>query len=288
MSHEQARQFVNEAGEAIRKGQFQEALNSLERSIALDSSDSEAFVLQAVAYSHLQEPEKATESFRQAISLAPLNQKAYYNFAVHLYSLDKKEEALAMAKEAIRLDPHHGSSIELAQRIEKETGVAPSIAAPPQMAPPPEIPSQQSQPDLSAPPQIGGYYRGGYYDYPQPVHSLRFVENMGKGWDWIGWGLAVAGIGGLIRAFTFLSRFNQIMQQMQSGGDPFAIQAQSGSLAASLFFDFVYLMIIVYMCFDIADRRENWLWMVPNALACCFGGNALILAVYLLFGRRTR
>lgn len=284
MSHEQARQFIQQASEAIQAGQFSTALDHIDRSIALDSSDSEAYVLRGVALSNLNQSEQASAAFQEAIALAPHNSKAFYNFAVHLYSGGVKDRALEMAREASRLDQNHTAAAELASRIERETRGYP-MQEPPTMAPP--TMTSEGTP-FAAPPQPGSYYRPGYYDYSAPVHSLAFIEKMGKSWDVIGWVLASAG--GVLFVVRIVNAFGAVSRAMsQVGGqsyNPFDMSYLSHDIVVFLLVLGVALFTILWIVFDIVDRRANWLWAVPLLLGCCCGLHWLVLGLYIPLGRR--
>src|SRR5688572_28332388 len=118
MSEEQAKQFLDQATQSLQSGQFQQALELVDQSIALKGDDAEAHILRGIALSQTGQPDVATESFRKAISLSHNNPKAYYNLAVHLYSRGQKSESIEMAREAVRLDTKHAGARDLVTRIE--------------------------------------------------------------------------------------------------------------------------------------------------------------------------
>ena len=294
MAHEQAREFVEQAVQAIQTAQYPQAAELLQRAISLDPDDSEAFILQGVTLSQLRRPNEATDAFRRAIQLSPSNSKAFYNLAVHYFSLNEKERSLEMAREALRVDPGNTQARDLVERLQTELGVGPSADVP---APPPPAGSSSEQPfgqpaagyGVPPAPPTAGYYRAGYYDYSQPVHSLRFIERMGSWWDGVGWaisgGFFITWLASLLITLPFL-------QEVFSNPNSPALRNMRGNMFVgpnpllSVAYDILVLGIIVWMILDLLDRRGNWLWMLPTTLACCcLGINWLIPPIYILFGR---
>jgi len=292
MAHEQAREFVEQAVQAIQSAQYPQAADLLQRAISLDPTDSEAFILQGVTLSQLRKPTEATESFRKAIQLSPYNSKAFYNFAVHYYSLNQKDRALEMGREALRLEPGHTQARELVERLQAELHVPPSPDVP---APPPPMAGTPPPSGLGfeGPPQAG-YYRAGYYDYHQPVHSLRFIEQMGGWWDGLGWlfsgGYFLTWLAGLIVAVPIMQAVlanpnNPAFRNMRGG----FFGGGMGNPLLSLTSDVLLLLIFVWMILELLDRRGNWLWIVPTIVSCCcFAITWLIPPIYILFGRQRR
>lgn len=308
MSAEQAKEFLNQATQSLQSGQFQQALELVEQSIALKGDEAEAHILRGIALSQTGQPDTATESFRKAISLAHNNPKAYYNLAVHLYSRGEKSEAIEMAREAVRLDTKHAGARDLVTRIEMEaqpdSGVkAPRVEeplAPSGMEPPPgtgvsgpSSPSERPSPGPSAPYQTppsqqpaGGYYRPGYET--GGIHSLQFVANMGKTWDTIAWALIVVSFAVFVGSIALFMPFYQElfrnpenmsrMSTMGLGGGPLSIVLQIVSWLATL-------ASLVWMILELSDRRGNWLWLLPYILCCCCGFHWVVLGIYLLAGR---
>lgn len=254
--------------------------------------------------SQLRRPQEAVDSFRSAISIAPQNSKAFYNFAVHYYSVGETERALEMAREALRIDPGHVQARDLVSRIEAELHVpaSPEVPSAPPMAAPP-MAGQESQfgpqPPYGQQPPFGQqqygqpspaqYYRPGYYDYSQPVHSLPFVERLGGFWDGAGWTLAGANfIYWVAHIVVYLPILSAIFN---NAGGPMSRQMQGQMFGPYPWLQFLGfaldLGIILWMCLDLADRRGNWLWLLPTILSCCCVGLIwTIPPIYILFGRQ--
>ncbi|MBI5707675.1 MAG: hypothetical protein HZC36_11890 [Armatimonadetes bacterium] len=317
MSDEQSKAFLDSATQALHNGEFAKALEFVQQAIAVQPESTDSYVLKGVAHSQLQQADEATEAFRHAIMLSPYNVKAYYNLAVHYNSLGQKVLAAEMAKEAVRIDPKHVGAKDLLGRIENEikppettvphTGSSEPPAEQP-MAPPPgttgpdPVPAPGPQPfsqqgpapgpyqQPGQPPQPGQpYYRPGYEN--RSVHSIGFVENMGGAWTTVGYA-----IGGIASLFWVIGLGRLATMWSQSGGDfqklaelnqqqAFATGAP-GELLLQLVSLFVLLVSLVWMIMDIADRRGNWLWLLPFVICCCCtGAYGPMLLIYVWKGR---
>ena len=299
MADEQARGFIEQATQSLQSGQFQQALELIEQAIAIDRNNSEAHILRGIALSQTNQPDLATSAFQQAILISP-NAKAYYNLAVHQYQLGQKQPALDAAREAVRVDPSHSGARELAGRIERELGLPQVTTARPDDVLQPESSSgeQSAGPGVAQPygspygTQSADYYRQGYVPQEGPIHSLKFVENMGKTWTTLGW--AVVGFGALYFAFSLYMIFGtgmmeQIQQAISNPG--YRVQQQSGPLSILSNIMWVAMLIgsTTWMALDLADRRGNWLWLLPYIVCCCLTCSLMpwaVVAVYLLAGRK--
>lgn len=310
MSEEQAKQFLDQATQSLQGGQFQQALELVDQSIALKGDDAEAYILRGIALSQTGQPDVATESFRKAISLAHNNPKAYYNLAVHLYSRGQKSESLEMAREAVRLDTKHAGARDLVTRIEMEAqpdaGVkAPRVEeplAPTGMEPPPgtgmSAPSSPSDrpptaltpsspyqtPPSQQPP--GGYYRPGYET--GGTQSLQFVDNMGKTWDTIGWALIGASLIVFVALLVlFMPLYAEIFRNPENMSRMGTMGIAGGglSMVLQLVGYLAQLLSLVWMILELTNRRGNWLWLLPFILCCCCGFQWIPMGIYLLAGR---
>lgn len=267
---EQAAEFVRQATEALQGGDAARALELATQALASDPGNSEALVLKGIALAQTGQPAAATEAFRGAIAADPSNPKAYYNLATHYYQQGEKNQALAMAQEALRADPGHAAARELVSLIEGEQ-------APPTAAAPPETPygTPYSAPE----------YRQGY---DQPAHAIQFVGNLGPKWLNLGWGLVAASAAVFVISWIMVGP--QVMEQIQAAmKDPQAAQAMRnnvGNLGLSIVSWIIQIGTLVWMVLDIADRRGNWLWILPFAICCCCGMQWLVMPIYFLNGRK--
>lgn len=315
MSQEQASQFIEQAQQSLQSGQFGSALELIDQAIALDENNSDSYVYRGIALSQLGRPDEATEAFRHAIMHGPYNPKAYFNLAVHHYQLGQAMQAEEMAKETMKIEPNHAGARDLLIRIENERkpaappssiGAFPGdpLATPPPSEPaqpviidpgaPSATPAQPVRPEVPAQPPYGGtaqppaqptgYYRPGYDT--SSTHSLQFIANMGKGWDTFGWILAIGTlvVGGIVWASAF-----SIMAQVFSNPDAFAgsnpWMAPGVSVPLQILDMVGRLVALVWMILELADRRGNWLWILPFIICCCCNLPGVVMAIYLWKGR---
>ncbi len=299
MSEEQAKPFIEQAGQSLQGGQFAQAVELLDQAIALQPENSEAFVLRGIALSQMSQPDGATEAFRRAIMLSPYNVKAYFNLSVHYYTIGEKAAAEEMAREAVRIDPKHAGAKDLLARIRSEqapreagaggplpgTGVGQAEPPGPASAPPGAGPQQ---PGPGAPLPQQGYYRPGYEQ--GTVHSMPFVENLGKRWDTIGWTLG--GVGTALGIVSFIRSFSQIEQIfrdpegfMKAGQGMAFMGTGIGDILLQLMVWLMILITFIWFIMEMSDRRGNWLWMLPLVLCCCCGFQAPVVLIYLWKGR---
>ena len=284
MSNDQAKGFIQQAGQSIQSGQYAQALELVDQAIAIDPMDPEAHVLRGVALSSTNQPDAAVESFRRAIGLDPQNTKAFFNLAIHYYRIGQKAEALEMAREVVNQDPTHTGARELVTRIEAETNAHTTVAG-----------EGGEQSAFAAPPApgAGAQYRPGYDE--KPVHTIGFIERMGKNWTVVGWILS-----GLQALFFFFSIAQAIQLWQKMLTDPASLQQpganQSMMMMPSTPVEWVMagaslmtlLLTFVWMILDITDRRTNWLWILPFVILCCCcnGLHWVILAIYIIAGRK--
>lgn len=271
MAEDQARQFIEQATQSLQGGQFNQALDLAEQAVAQSPDNPEAHLLRAIALSQSNQPQAATEAFGKAISLAPSSSKAYFNFAVHLYGLGQKAEALNAAQKASELDPAHAGARDLVGRIESESGLTAS-----------QTPSAEAE----YPRAVEGIRPG----YDQPAgHSIQWVEKMGPAWTGIAWLFALTSL--LLLTYSVVVVF-PVMFQHFGEKDPAVLQSAlkdaMGPLAAvlSVLGWVEKLSGLAWLMIDLADRRGQWLWVVPQVLCGCAGFNFLILPLYILAGRR--
>lgn len=173
-----------------------------------------------------------------------------------------------MAMEAARLEPNNAGARDLILRIESESGMAPSGVPDPSGVPTPYASPQES------------YVRPGY---EPPLHSIKFVENMGGGWLTIAWVLAVIDLG--ILAFSIMA-FVPLFGKFQ--GDPKGMQLamqHAIPIGVTIVSWVGKLGMLGWLIVDIMDRRGNWLWVLPQVLCGFCGCGFLTLPIYLLAGR---
>ncbi|MFN7172858.1 MAG: tetratricopeptide repeat protein [Fimbriimonadaceae bacterium] len=273
MSAESANQFVEEAKQAFLSQSYDRSLELANQAIDLDPNLAEAFLIRALSLSNLGQPQAASESFQMAKQLDPYNPKPYYNYSVHLYQLGEKNLALAEVRQAISRDPNYASAkefeakleLELGIRTESETVTAATTSG--EAIPPPQFYSNQAA------------YSG------QDIGSVPFVQNMGKKWDYIGWGIAIASILYLIISvvmvagqFTSLIENPDAMMEMMFTGNYVVI---------SLLGYGIMFAMLGWAILDILNRRTSWAWLILIVvLGCCCGMGFVALPIYLVATRK--
>jgi len=282
MSDHATKQFIEQAQQSLGGGKVAEALEFAQQAAALDPSNAEAFMLCAVAYSQLNRPLDADDAFARSAELNPDNPKLFYNWAVHLYSMGNKQEALTKGRNALDLDPSHASARDLVIRLEGELGLRSSIPSTHEPAATPFQPQTQMQPPT--------HY---YANYEPPLHSLKFVEKIGPTWDLLGWGF-----GGL-RLLMFLISLTQMSKVLSDvsnsssevfdniSNNPLYYQTGSNPAIGTVAVLFS-LAVLLWLVFDILDRRASWLWLIPYIVFCCCTCTAfdwVILPLYVFIGR---
>ncbi len=233
-------------------------------------------MLRGISLAQAGSPQAATEAFRQAVTLAPTNGKALHNFAKHLFDTGDRAGALSMVQEAVRVDPGNAAAQDLLRTLQGADAPAPTVA-PPQY-PPPGMSPPQAQPHYVPPvPTV-------------PIHSVRFVEGLGKNWDRILYGLIIVG------ALVFVLSLSESVRMMTLiMNDPSALsneELMAANTPAKMLLNILSLVtslsLCVWMTTDIADRRTNWVWMVPFVLCCCCGLHWAVAGTYLVAEKRNR
>ncbi len=271
---DQQSEFVQLAAQAVRENRFEQALELASQALAIDPTSVDALVIRGIAYAQTQQSDAATAAFREAIRIDPTSSKAYYNLATHLYQLGQKQEALTMAREASRLDGSNSAAKELALLLETELNTSPSE----------RIGSPYGAPMSQAP-------MGPVRVMPdtEPVHSIGFIQNLGKTWVTIGWVIAIAGLAYfLIMIPTQIKMVNLMMENLQN---PDAMRAamqklQTPTAQALGYLGWVInLGMLIWLTLDLADRKGNWLWLIAQ-ICCCFLLPFGSFALYLSVGRK--
>jgi tetratricopeptide (TPR) repeat protein len=288
MSMEQAKEFIAQATQSLQSGQIAQAMDLANQAIALDPTNAEAFILKGIASAQSNQPEAASEAFGEAVRLDPNSSKAHFNLSVHQYGLGQKMDSLESSRKALQADPSHAGARDMIARLETELGIA-APAPTTQMVTPP---SDGNTPYGGAPtqtPQNNPYYRSPYDAQApqQQAGSVPFVENMGATWTTIGW--VLVGVGLVLAVASMATQWGTIMEafsnpQAAQSRSPFAMSSGPGMIFSLL--GYIPLFgSLVWMCMDIANRRGNWVWLVPYVLCCCCGLPYIPMGIYMLAGR---
>lgn len=281
---DQAKEFIAQATQSLQSGQIAQAMDLANQAIALDPTNSEAYILKGIAAAQSNQPEAATEAFGEAVRLDPNSSKAHFNLSVHQYGLGQKMASLESSRKALQADPGHAGARDMIARLEAELGLAAPAPTPQMVTPPVDQNTPYGAPMQQQAPQNNPYYRSPYDSQsPQQVGSIPFVENMGSTWTTIGW--LIIGIGLMLTIASTATMFPQIQKMMS---DPAAAQQASAFSGTSVWSILSYIPLLgslVWMCMDIANRRGNWVWLVPFVLCCCCGFPYIPMGIYMLTGR---
>jgi hypothetical protein len=285
--NEQVNQFLAEATQSIQAGQFQTALELANQAISLDNSNSEAYLIRGIALSQTGQPDAATDAFQESLRLNPSNPKGYFNLAVHYYQQGKKDLSLEATRQAMNLDPSHTGARELAARIEQELGL--------QTSPPvgsPNVGSQtQENPYTQNPygqnPYGAEYKRSDSEYYATQQNSIQFVENMGQNWVTLGYIIVLIGaINCVVSIFTMGPMINELMQNANNPNfNPESVAFRTNPIMQLLGYAGA-LGSLLWICMDLANRRGQWLWLLPYIISCCCGLQWLVQLIYMLTGRK--
>jgi len=106
-SKEQAvKKCLSEATQREKAGDFQGALNQLDRALALDPANGSALARRGMVKTELKDTDEALQDFNQAIKLDPDNFSAYLGRGLLHRQLKDTEGSLADLNQAIKLAPN--------------------------------------------------------------------------------------------------------------------------------------------------------------------------------------
>jgi hypothetical protein len=131
------------AQQHVEAKSFQEALDAVDQSLALEPDSAAGHSLKAVVLSRLNRPDDAVTEFREAARLEPGAARHQINLAMQLRTMGRSTEALAAAQEALRIQPDHAAAQQLVAQLQP---AAPPPQAPPQPPPPEQPPTPPAQP----------------------------------------------------------------------------------------------------------------------------------------------
>lgn len=288
MPNEEAKSFLEQATTAVHSGQYEQALDLVERCLTLDPDNYEALLVRGIALSQTNQPEVATETFRRAIRIQPATAKGHYNLAVNLYGLGRKDQALEAVKKSLELDPSHESSHSLRQTLERDLGL---LASPRVVKEAGDKVAEGGDLSQYRPSNAWGdeNYREGYDSDPNDIHSIPFVQKLGQNWFWIGVVLAILP---LVWMGIEIALAPQALRDAMAGRQP----SQSGmagmstvSMVMLAVRSLTALLGLGWMILDILDRRVSLVWLIPFTVCCCLTIGCLpgvVLGIYLAAGRK--
>lgn len=261
MASEAVVQLIEEATDALQRGNAGLTLELADRAIGLDESISQAHQLRGIALTRLDQVEEATIAFRRATEVSPYDPKHYYNLAVNLRDRQLNEEAASMAREALRLDSGHPGARSL---IEEFTGE--------------KLPEEPNQRDPGKPVVREGY--------GEPKHLLPFMYGMEKAWDAIGYLILVLAVV-LAVSLIFNIPMGPTGKAVAKGALPdIDLKRDTLSVFQQFLYVFSNICTFMWMLVDIVDRRRRFTWIVPIVVCGTAGFNVLPLAFYLFVGRK--
>jgi tetratricopeptide (TPR) repeat protein len=117
-----ARLLTRRAGLLLLVGRLDEAKPEIERALALDPRNSEAYSLQAIIAVVENYPDEAARLADKAVELDPTSPAARIALSYARQSQFKVEEALATARKAVELDPQNALAWARVAELEMSTG----------------------------------------------------------------------------------------------------------------------------------------------------------------------
>jgi tetratricopeptide (TPR) repeat protein len=166
------------------------------------------------------------------------------------------------------------------------TGFRPPETPGQPMGAPPAPGQPYGQPPVGSPYGQQQYTRPGY---EAPAHNLPFIEKMGSAWRVIGWALVASSLAVFIISIFMMGDFfaamanpenmEAAMQQIMEGGG-------AGNIFLNILSMVAWIGSLLYMIFDIIDRRGNWLWLLAFFVGCCCCGLYWVPMAIYLFAER--
>lgn len=118
LRQQQARFWLEYSQQLSTAIRYHEALAAVERAIALDETNAEAWYMRGTCQAMLAHYDLALRDFEHALTLDAAYVPAWDGKAWALGILDRKAEALAAIDQALELDPTYFEAIKRKQRLE--------------------------------------------------------------------------------------------------------------------------------------------------------------------------
>lgn len=108
---------------------------------------------------------------------------------------------------------------------------------------------------------------------------------MGSAWTTIG--LVIVALGAIMFVFSLADTIAQFSDMAGGRLNPNRMQGFSTTDIVQAVLAFaLFSFEVVWIIFDIADRRSNWLWLLPFFVGCCcLGVHWAVLGIYIWKGR---
>ena len=262
-------QTLNSASNAINAGNFQEALTFAREACAMDPSNADAKLMEAIALSQVGQPNDASVSFDTAIRLNPASSKIRFNAAIHAFNGGNFDYARELAQSALSIEPDHAGTLDLIAKL--------------------PAPAQTIAPPAGAPFGTANYPRSEGFTGNEPPAGLPFITKLGPTWTTIGWVLTFVGAAFFVFSLMkMLPMFGEMMSAAQSG-DQAKTQAVQNKYASPGMSAVGYALsgaTLIYTILDLIHRRGNMLWLIGHIPCSCCGLGWITLPIYLLTGRK--
>jgi tetratricopeptide (TPR) repeat protein len=125
-----ARDLCNKAVELAESGQYDEALDLVNKGIKLDANNANAWYNKGIILFKMCKYQDALNSFAQATDIDPEFTEAWYNKGMALMNLQKYLEAIRAFDKALKINPHDRRSRD--QRDFAQKKIVDSISFSPQ------------------------------------------------------------------------------------------------------------------------------------------------------------
>jgi tetratricopeptide (TPR) repeat protein len=112
------RQSLDRARQWISAGNDAEGLNEVQRALAIDSTNAEAYFLRGIIYQRRGQTESAISALQTAVSSSPRMIEAHIALGRLYLVRGDRAQALAHCRQALGIDPQNRDAISLKQQIE--------------------------------------------------------------------------------------------------------------------------------------------------------------------------
>lgn len=259
MARDQVQKHLDEGIALLQQGRLARALESLDSAAALDETNGVVQMLRGMALSQMGKLEEATAAFEAGTQLSPEDPKAFYNLGVHLSDLGQKPEALAAAQKAVELSPDYSEALTLVERLGGKVSRPASRSGGGQ-----------------------GATREGYA--LTSVHSLAFIEGLGKGWTVVGW--VVVGLAMFVGIMRVVHNPLEVPSNVNDPNGRIGLKTDPLSMIVVFSYVISVLLSLVFLSLDMIDRRSRFIWILPMFACFICGFHAVPLGLYMLTSRR--
>jgi len=115
--------YIERANFHFESRNYEDALNDVKRSLVLDSSNAEVFLLEGRTHNALKESAKAKFSFLEAIKKAPNHIEARLELAQYYGGLTNYERAIEYVNDALRIDDQYAKAYFIKGLLYRKGGV---------------------------------------------------------------------------------------------------------------------------------------------------------------------